>query len=232
MYNKKNKASIQNLFDNISEDYDLLNNIMSFGLHNLIKSIAVKNVPSKNPKKILDLCTGTGDIAIKLHKKYKNAEIIGVDFSDKMIGVAKRKIKNSKNITIKKMDITNLDFEPESFDLCFISFGLRNLEDIDKSLSDIKKVLKPGGILSILDLGKPNKFVAFFYNVYFNNFIPIIGGIFHKESTPYKYLVESVKTYPAQEELINILEKHGFHSCKNINYSFGIMAQQIAYNSI
>lgn len=229
MYDKKNKASIQSLFNNISEDYDLLNNIMSLGLHSFIKSLAVKNIPSQNPERILDLCTGTGDIAIKLHKKYKNAEVVGVDFSEKMIQIAKRKIKDSKNITIKKMDITNMDFEPESFDLCFISFGLRNLEDIDKSLSDIKKVLKLGGILSILDLGKPNKFVAFFYNVYFNRLIPIIGGIFHKESTPYKYLVESVKTYPTQEELIKILEKHGFNKCKNINYSFGIMAQQIAY---
>lgn len=228
MYNKKNKDSIQSLFDNISKNYDLINNIMSFGLHNAIKSLAVKNLPNQNPQKILDLCTGTGDIAIKLRKKYINAEIIGVDFSDKMIEIAQKKTQNAKNITIQKMDITKLNFEPDSFDLCFISFGLRNLSDINQTLTDIKKILKPNGILSILDLGKPNKIVAPVYNFYFNNIVPIIGKIVHKNITPYQYLVESVKTYPSQNELIEILKEHGFSHCKNINYIFGTISQQIA----
>lgn len=228
MYNKKNKASIQSLFDNISKNYDLINNIMSFGLHNIIKGLAVRNLPDSNPQKILDLCTGTGDIAIKLHKKYINAKIIGVDFSDKMIEIAEKKTENITNINIQKMDITNLNFEPESFDLCFISFGLRNLSDINQTLTDIKRVLKQNGVISILDLGKPNKFIAPFYNFYFNNIIPIIGAVFHKESTPYKYLVESVKTYPSQKELIEILQRHGFNNCKNVNYMFGTISQQTA----
>lgn len=228
MYNKNNKASIETLFNNISKKYDLINDMMSFGLHNIIKSLAVKNTPNINPLKILDLCTGTGDIAVKLSKKYKNAQIIGVDFSDKMLEVAQKKIRPYKNISIKKMDITKLDFEPETFDLCFISFGLRNLSDINQTLIDIKKVLKPNGVLSILDLGKPNKIVAPIYNFYFNNIVPIIGKIFNKEITPYKYLVESVKTYPSQKELIEILNGHGFNNCKNINYMFGTISQQIA----
>lgn len=229
MYNKTNKNSIQNLFDNISKNYDLINTIMSFGLHKIIKSFAVNNLTNKNPQKILDLCTGTGDIAIKLHKKYVDAEIIGIDFSDKMIEIAQKKIKNIKNITIQKMDTTNLNFEPESFDICFLSFGLRNLPDINQALTDIKQVLKPNGVLSILDLGRPNKFIAPIYNFYFYKLIPIIGKIFHKDIIPYKYLVESLKTYPNQKEMIEILKEQGFNRCKNINYLFGTISQQIAY---
>ncbi len=228
MYKKENKISIQNLFDNISKNYDFINDIMSFGLHNLVKKLAVKNLPPNNPQKILDLCTGTADIAILLHNKYPNAEIIGVDFSDKMIEIANKKISNTQKIKIQKMDISKLEFEPETFDICFISFGLRNIADINQVLTEAKKVLKPDGIFSILDLGKPNKFFAPFFNIYFKNLIPLIGNVFHKDTNPYKYLVESVKTYPSQEELIKILQQQGFKNCKNINYAFGAISQQIA----
>lgn len=228
MYDKKDKNSIKNLFDNISNNYDLINNLMSFSLHKKIKSSAVNNLPIGKNLKILDLCTGTGDIAILLSKKYPDSQIIAADFSEKMLEIASKKTKNMPNITLKHNDITNTTFEENNFDICFISFGLRNLPDFDAAISTINKILKPNGLISILDLGKPHGIIRPLFDFYFNNIVPRIGELAHNNITPYKYLVESVKNYPCQEEILKILEKNGFKNAKNIDYLSGIIAQQIA----
>lgn len=227
MYDKSDKNSIKELFNNISNDYDFINNLMSFSFHKKIKSAAIKNLPYDDNLNILDLCTGTGDIAIMLSRKYTNSQITAVDFSEKMLNVATEKTKNIPNITLKNIDITSMPFEENSFDLCFISFGLRNLPDIDNAIFQIERILKPGGTLTILDLGKPKGLIKPLYDFYFSHLIPLIGKIFHNDKTPYNYLVNSLKTYPSQDELINILINHGFAKTQNIDYFSGIIAQQI-----
>lgn len=228
MYDKKNPLSIKDLFDNISLKYDFMNNLMSFSLHKNIKKHAVRELEYKDNLKILDLCTGTGDIAILLAKKYKNSHILGLDFSEKMLEIADDKSKNLHNIEFKKVNINNLPFEENSFDICFISFGLRNLPDINLAINNLEKILKPDGTLSILDLGKPKGIIKFLYGFYFNRVIPFLGKLFNRNKTAYKYLVESFASYPSQNKIIEILNENGFYNTKNINYIFGIMAQQTA----
>lgn len=228
MYDKKNPPSINDLFDNISRKYDFMNNLMSFFLHKNIKKHAVNKLEYKDNLEILDLCTGTGDIAILLAEKYKNSHVTGIDFSEKMLEIAKNKSKNLQNIEFKKIDINNLSFKENSFDICFISFGLRNLPDINLAINNFQKILKPDGIISILDLGKPNGIIKFLYGFYFNRVIPFLGKLFNKNKTPYQYLVESLSTYPSQDKIIEILNENGFYNSKNANYIFGIIAQQTA----
>ncbi len=226
MYERKNPTSIKLLFDNISNDYDKMNNVMSFGMQNIIKKLSINRLNAKKPQKIIDLCTGTGDIAILLAKKYPNAEITGIDFSEKMIKLAKEKTKKYPNIKIKQGNVMDLKIEDNSFDICTISFGLRNLPDIEQSITEMNRILKKEGIISILDLGRVYPIVAPIYNFYFFKIIPLIGKIIHKENMSYKYLVNSLPEYPPPNEILKILKKNKFTNTKNINYAFGAIAQQ------
>jgi len=227
-YNAQDKHSIQNLFNLIASKYDIVNNFMSLGLQKQIKKIAVKKALkklTKIPNDILDLCTGTGDVAILLQKSCPHANIMGMDFSDNMLNIAKMRNKQIKFI---KQDITKLEKTNEQYDLCFISFGLRNLPNIDEFLNDIKPFLRTGGILSILDLGKPIKIMKPYFFFHYNFLIPFIAKCMGLDVKPYQYLIESAKTYPSQKEIINKLAQHGFTSAENYNYAFGIISQQIA----
>ena len=169
-FEQNNKDSIKYLFNQIATNYDLLNSLMSLGLQQSIKKKSIKNATKnlKNePLKILDLCTGTGDIAIECKKLFPKAEVIGIDFSENMLKIAKA---NATDITFIQQDITqlipNTPLEENSFDICFISFGLRNLPNIDEFLINAQRYLKQDGILSILDLGKPIWFMKpyFFFH--------------------------------------------------------------------
>lgn len=228
MISKQDKCSIKQMFDSISKDYDLMNNIMSLGMNPIIKKTSVLRINAKNPLKILDLCTGTGDIAINLAKKYPNAEIIAVDFSEKMLEIAKQRASGYKNISFMLLDITALPFDNNTFDVVTIGFGLRNLTDVKQALIEIKRVLKKDGIFSTLDLGKPNKFLNIIFKPYFFYIVPLLGKIIHRDKMPYDYLPKSNLDFPSQDEIINILQEIGFTEAKNYNYGFGTMAQQIA----
>lgn len=228
-FNKKPKF-IRELFNSISGNYDKLNDIMSFGMHKQVKKDVINE--SKNlltthysPLTILDLCTGTGDLAQILKEKYPEAKIIGVDFSPKMLEIASQKCPD---IEFLEADCTNLPFEDESFDLCTISFGLRNIEDMEKALTEIYRVLKKDGIFVNLDLGKPNKFFNLFLKPYMYLWVALLGKVFHGDETPYKYLAASNETFPAPAELIKIYEKIGFSNVKNKNYLFGQIASQVS----
>lgn len=228
--NKFSKDSdfIKGLFNSISKDYDKLNNIMTFGLHKKIKKNVISELNLAPPFKILDLCTGTGDLAGMLKEKFPNAHIIGVDFSAEMLNMARDKWKKYPDIEFLEADCSQLPFEDESFDLCIISFGLRNVENIPKVLDEIYRVLKSGGVFINLDLGKPNKFFNFFLKPYMYLWVSFLGKFFHGDETPYKYLAVSNETFPSQKELVKIFEKTGFLNVKNKNYLFGQIASQIS----
>lgn len=226
----KKPGFIRDLFNSIAHNYDKLNDIMSFGLHKRIKKDVIKQINPLftihySPFTILDLCTGTGDMALFLKQTYPNAKITGVDFSEKMLEIARQK---HSDIELLEADCTNLPFADESFDLCVISFGLRNIKDMEKALQEIHRVLKKGGVFINLDLGKPNKFFNLFLKPYMYIWVAFLGKIFHGNETPYKYLAASNETFPSPNKLIKIYEKIGFTNIKNKNYLLGQIASQIS----
>lgn len=223
----KNPEFIKNLFNKISPDYDKLNDIMSFGLHRKIKKDVINILFKLNssPLNILDLCTGTGDIARLLKEKFPNVRVTGVDFSDKMLEIARDK---HSSIEFLQADCTQLPFEDNSFDICTISFGLRNIENMEQAISEIYRVLKPGGIFVNIDLGKPNKFFNLFFKPYMYIWVALLGKIFHGDETPYKYLAASNENFPHPKKLVEMFEKVGFKDIKIKNYVFGQIAVQIS----
>ncbi len=232
-YTQSNKSSIQTLFNSISRNYDTLNNFMSFGLHKKIKKQSIAYAFKKlnyEPAKILDICTGTGDIAIHCKELQPQAEVIGIDFSANMLEIAKENAGDK--ITFIEKDVTNIGtdspFEHNSFDIAFISFGLRNLPDINNFMQDIKQYLKPNGIISIIDVGKPVWYMRPYFAIHYAIIIPLFAKIMNKDVQPYKYLTTSAENYPSQEELCKKLISHGYSVVESKNYSFGIIAQQLA----
>lgn len=224
-----NKAKfVHKMFDILAGDYDRMNNIISFGRHNFIKEQVIKNVPLSPDSKVLDICTGTGDIAILAAKRLnKSGKVIALDFSKNMLELAKKKSKGIENIEFIEADALNLPFPDETFDVVFISFGLRNLVDLRKGLIEMKRVTKKGGYITSLDLGKPKGGVNGIFKLYFSIIVPILGIFFHK-SNIYKYLPESNNRFPSQDKLVEILEELKFREVKNYDFVFGILAQQVA----
>lgn len=224
----KEPEFIKEMFNSISANYDKLNDIMTFGMHKRIKKDIINQLPftlHSSLFTVLDLCTGTGDLAGILKRKYPKAKVIGVDFSSEMLDIARQK---HPDVEFIEADCTNLPFEDESFDLCVISFGLRNIEDMQKAISEIYRVLKTGGVFVNIDLGKPNKFVNLFLKPYMHFWVALMGKFFHGDETPYKYLAQSNETFPSQYELIENYKNIGFSQIKNINYVFGQIAAQIS----
>ena len=222
------RTDIKNMFNNIAKNYDKLNNIISFGLHLNVKKRAINNVPLKSDFKILDLCTGTGDIAIYIAKNIvKKGCVIGADFSQEMLRIAKFKAQNIENLDFIAADALNLPFKDEEFDACFISFGLRNLTDLKKGLEEMKRVTKKGGFVVSIDTGKPKGIVGFFFNLFFFHIVPILGKIFNKDASPYKYLPKSTKKFPSPDELVKIFEQTGLKNIKKYDFIFGAISEQI-----
>jgi demethylmenaquinone methyltransferase/2-methoxy-6-polyprenyl-1,4-benzoquinol methylase len=219
----KEPQIIKNMFNQIAPDYDKLNNIMSFGLHKFIKKNVLKNLAIDNNSKILDLCTGSGDLVGILKNNYPDSKIIGIDFSDEMLNLAKIKYPE---IEFLNTDCEELPFKNEQFDLCVISFGLRNIKNMDKTLNEIYRVLKKGGIFINLDLGKPPKFLNIFFKPYMFFWVSLMGKFFHGDKTPYQYLAVSNENFPSQKQLVKIFQEIGFFEVKNKNYLFGQIASQ------
>lgn len=216
------------MFDNIAKNYDKLNNIISLKMHLCVKKRAISNVALKADSKVLDVCTGTGDIAIYLAQNViKDGTITGLDFSEEMLKLAKNKAQNIKNLNFIEGDALNLPFDDNEFDACFISFGLRNLTDLKRGLQEMKRVTIEGGFVVNIDTGKPKGIVGFLFNLFFFHLVPLLGYFFHGDSSPYKYLPESTKNFPNPDELVKIFEELGFKNVKKYDFLFGAISQQI-----
>jgi demethylmenaquinone methyltransferase / 2-methoxy-6-polyprenyl-1,4-benzoquinol methylase len=227
--NKPKAEYVHDIFENLAVDYDLMNYIMSFGMHKFVKKQAIKNVPIQSNAKVLDVCCGTGDISIFIAKTFGDSvKITGVDFSEKMLKIAAKKAKKYKNIEFITGDALNLAFEDNSFDAVFISFGLRNLADLKKGIIELQRVTKKGGYVVNLDFGKPKSIKGQLFGLYFSRIVPLIGKLIHGNSVPYKYLTKSFEDFPSQEELVKIFYELGFEEAKNYNFAFGAIAQQVA----
>ena len=207
------KEQVAQMFDTISGNYDNLNRVISFGIDIKWRKKVLQIVSQSNPKIILDIATGTGDLAILMAQT--NAEkIIGLDISAGMLEVGEKKIaaKNLSNtIEMILADSENMPFEDNHFDAITVAFGVRNFETLEKGLAEILRVLKPNGVFVILETSVPEKTpYKQGYNFYSKNILPIIGKLFSKDNVAYGYLSESAAAFPYGEALNNILRKIGF----------------------
>ena len=219
------KVQVAKMFDTISKEYDNLNRVISFGIDVKWRKEVVNIVSKQNPDFILDIATGTGDLAINLTKT-KASKIIGLDISEGMLDVGRKKIAKLKLEHIIDMvlgDSENLPFDDNTFDAITVAFGVRNFENLEKGLSEILRVLKPNGIFVILETSNPTK-TPFKqgYNFYTKVILPLIGKLFSKDKAAYSYLSESASVFPYGEALNNILLKIGFINAEALPQTFGV----------
>ena len=219
------KEQITQMFDNISGNYDQLNRVISFGIDVKWRKKVLQIISNSNPDKILDIATGTGDLAILMAKTNAN-KIIGLDISAGMLEVGQQKIldKNlSKTIEMVLADSENMPFEDNYFDAITVAFGIRNFENLEKGLKEILRVLKPNGVFVILETSVPVKTpYKQGYAFYTKNILPLIGKLFSKDNVAYGYLSESAAAFPFGEALNNILRKNGFIDVVAMTQTFGV----------
>lgn len=222
---KGKKEQVAEMFNNISKRYDLLNHVLSLGIDILWRKKAIKMLKPENPQLILDVATGTGDFAIEA-LALKPKKIIGVDISAGMLDMGKKKITKmglDDKIELQMGDSEKLLFEDNKFDAVIVSFGVRNFENLEAGLSDMYRVLKPGGTTVIVEFSKPEAFpFKQGYNFYFKSILPLIGRLVSKDNSAYTYLPESVQQFPYGDEFLNILKKVGFKDAKCKPLTFGI----------
>jgi demethylmenaquinone methyltransferase/2-methoxy-6-polyprenyl-1,4-benzoquinol methylase len=219
------KEQVTQMFDTISGNYDGLNRVISFGIDVKWRKKVLQIVKASNPKTILDIATGTGDLAI-LMAETKAEKIIGLDISVGMLEVGKQKIasqKLSQKIEMMVGDSEKMPFEDNTFDAITVAFGIRNFENLEKGLAEILRVLKPNGTFVILETSNPTKFpFKQGYVFYTKNILPLIGKLFSKDNVAYGYLSESAAVFPFGEALNNILKKTGFINVVDMPQTFGV----------
>ncbi|WP_203255864.1 bifunctional demethylmenaquinone methyltransferase/2-methoxy-6-polyprenyl-1,4-benzoquinol methylase UbiE [Hyunsoonleella ulvae] len=223
--NQSKKEQVTKMFDTISGKYDGLNRVISFGIDVKWRKKVVKLINAHHAKNILDIATGTGDLAIAMADT-KAEKIIGLDISSGMLDIGKQKISTrglSDKIEMVLGDSENMPFEDNTFDAITVAFGVRNFENLQKGLKDILRVLKPGGIFVILETSIPTKTpYKQGYKFYTKNILPLIGRIFSKDRSAYKYLCESASAFPYGEALNNILREIGFINVEDFPQTFGV----------
>jgi|TARA_Y100000385_G_scaffold291303_1_gene368478 demethylmenaquinone methyltransferase/2-methoxy-6-polyprenyl-1,4-benzoquinol methylase len=219
------KQQIAKMFDTISNEYDDLNRVISFGIDIKWRNKVVQIISDYKPSNILDIATGTGDLAINLSKT-KATQITGLDISEGMLDVGRKKIsKKSLDNTIDMVlgDSENLPFDANTFDAITVAFGVRNFENLEIGLAEILRVLKPNGIFVVLETSVPVKFpFKQGYNIYTKALLPLIGRLFSRDKSAYQYLSESAAKFPYGEAFNNILNKIGFINSKALPQTFGV----------
>jgi len=213
------------MFDNIAGNYDFLNHFLSLGIDIFWRKRLVRKLQKQKPQNILDVATGTADLAIAM-MKIKPFNVVGIDISNGMLEVGRKKIKQQdleKTIQLQQADSEDLPFEDATFDAVTVSFGARNFENLQKGLSEMARVLKPGGKIYILEFSKPTLFpFKQLYDFYFKFVLPLIGKLLSKDNAAYSYLPESVKAFPHGKELNSIIENCGYTNAKNHPLTMGI----------
>ncbi len=219
------KQQVAEMFNNISGNYDFLNHFLSLGIDILWRKKAIKMLKQDNPKQILDIATGTGDFAIEALALDPDF-VTGVDISDGMLEKGREKLKQrglDDKIALFNGDSENLAFEDNKFDAIIVAFGVRNFENLERGLSDMKRVLRPGGKVVILEFSKPNSFpFKQLYNFYFKYILPIVGRLISKDQAAYTYLPESVGNFPDGDKFLNVLQEVGYTDTRCRPLTFGI----------
>jgi len=223
--NQGKKQKVELMFNDIAHRYDFLNHFLSMGIDIQWRKTVRKTLQPFNPEKILDVATGTGDLAIEL-SKLKPESIVGVDIAEKMLNIGKQKIKKKKLDNIISMEVgdsENLRFDDHYFDAVTVAFGVRNYENLQKGLKEMRRVLKPGGTVAILEFSKPKSFpFKNIYNLYFNTLLPTFGKAVSTHDSAYTYLPESVQSFAEDEAFLKEMKDAGYKNCKQKRLTFGI----------
>lgn len=235
---RRKTAQVEEMFDSIAPAYDFMNTAMTFGLHKAWRNAAIRAAVSARGRKptddILDIATGTGDVAFKLHRIFPDADITGIDLSSGMLRIADKKLKNSdesaKNkIRFEQGDSLTLKFPDNSFDLITVAYGVRNFEHLSQGLREMGRVLRPGGTLCVIELSCPTgKVPLALYKLYSRNLIPLVGRLVSGDSRAYAYLPESIAAAPQRQRLTDLMKDAGFSDCSWKSLTFGAVTYYIA----
>ncbi|MDP6909841.1 MAG: bifunctional demethylmenaquinone methyltransferase/2-methoxy-6-polyprenyl-1,4-benzoquinol methylase UbiE [Flavobacteriales bacterium] len=219
------KEQVASMFNNIAHKYDFLNRSLSMGIDILWRKKTIKQLKELQPKMILDVATGTGDLALEA-MSLNPEKIIGLDLSVGMLEIGKEKVAKrnlSERIEMVEGDSENLPFEDNTFDAVTVAFGVRNFENLLKGLKEINRVLRPNGKLVVLEFSQPKNFpIKQLYWFYFNNILPLFGKLLSKDDSAYTYLPESVKAFPDGQNFINVMNEAGFKRNTSKPLTFGI----------
>ncbi len=226
---KEKTKLVQKVFTDVALNYDLMNDLMSFGAHRLWKSTFVDIVNPYYSDKIIDVGSGSGDLVLEIQKRYLNVKIDIVDLNKEMLELGRRRIKKG-NVSFYNQNAENLSFANNSYDKYLISFCLRNITNIEKSFKEAFRILKPGGQYYCLEFSRPSSFfISNIYSYYKSNLIPTFGKIFSNNREAYNYLSESIDMFPSQTDLKKRLTSAGFKSVKFIDLFDGIVSIHTGY---
>lgn len=229
---------VEQMFDSIAHKYDLMNSAMSMGQHkrwrNKALNAALKELPDKSGLKILDIATGTGDVAFRLYEMHSDAWITGIDLSEGMLEIARQKLSTlsheaQKHIVFGKGDSLAMPFHDSCFNLITVAYGVRNFSDLRKGIHEMRRVLKPGGVLCIIELSTPTGFLTKgLYKIYSGKVIPWLGKRVSGDNRAYSYLPESIEACPQRENMATLLYAEGFTHVDWHSLSFGALTYYIA----
>ena len=229
---KTKKEEVRDMFDNIAPTYDKLNHILSFSIDKIWRRRVVRLVRRLKPLRVMDLATGTGDLAIKLAKRIPEARIMGVDLSEKMLAVAAEKVRRQgldDHIALYQGDAEQLDVADGVLDVVTVAFGVRNFGNLEVGLREIWRSLRSGGHIVILEFSTPsNPIVRKLYEFYSNHIMKPVGGMLSKDQKAYDYLPDSIVEFPAPDKFIELLQSVDFEECRRRSQSCGIAQIYIA----
>jgi demethylmenaquinone methyltransferase/2-methoxy-6-polyprenyl-1,4-benzoquinol methylase len=226
------REQVEEMFDNISPKYDLLNHLLSAGIDVYWRKKAISLLKDRPNRLILDVATGTGDFALEA-LKLKPAKIVGVDISEGMLKVGEAKIRKAGHedvISFQKASSESLPFPNNYFDAVIVSFGVRNFENLEKGLSEMHRVMSENGTCIVIEFSKPAAFpFKQFYNFYFKRILPLIGRLVSKDTSAYTYLPDSVQAFPDGRKFLDIFERSGFKNTKCKQLTFGICSIYVGH---
>ncbi len=219
------KEAVEAMFDDIAPHYDLLNRLLSLGIDQTWRDEAVRFLEADRPKRILDVATGTGDLAVKA-LKLDPETVVGVDISEEMLARGRTKINRmglSSRVTLRRGDAEKLPFSDAQFDAALVAFGVRNFEDLSRGLQEIYRALRPGGSVVVLEFGHPTAFpIKQFYGFYSHVILPLVGRLVSKNASAYNYLPASVDVFPSGEAFSDELRAAGYVDIRWKPLTFGI----------
>lgn len=217
---------VRAMFNNIAPAYDFMNRAMTLGVDKSWRKHTVKTVAATNPSTILDVATGTGDLAIALAEASPEAKITGVDLSEGMLDIGRQKVASKgleNRVELRSANCLNLPFADDSFDAVTVAFGVRNFENLARGYDEMFRVIKPGGMICVLELSTPvNPIVKPFYKFYTRGVIPTVGRIVAGDSRAYTYLPESIAAVAQGDEMLELMRASGFEACRYRRFTFGV----------